>query len=227
MKTFIIAALLLPLASAQITIKLTPEPMVVPASQLSNAKDLGRWVVQGCNDGSVPATLTVERLSIFAPNIRFIDDADAALVLNNHAQHGPWNVLQRVTNIGSPISAFALEHFGAVSPAMAIGIGMLGQFLPILKNLSETNSETAAPLLVTMQWPVTLQPGACFTDHKFAAKMRNPVPVVLSIPVNGPPLPSPLVPKTFYAPAAISPASDFWHGLADEGQFSLPKDWLL
>src|SRR5947208_2245942 len=65
---------------AQVRVKFTPEPMAVPGAAMSEARNMGRWIVEMCNDGPAPVSLPWERISMVT-DVRFIDPDDAMMVL--------------------------------------------------------------------------------------------------------------------------------------------------
>ena len=162
-------------AFAQVNLRFTPEPMAVPAAVLANAKDMGRWTIVGCNDGPMAVSIASERIDMAAGPIRLIDWNDALLVLNAHVRRSTASVILQIVGVAGQAAAIATSMTGAIkNPTATSVLGVGSGLLPELANLVRPQVPSAVPLQSPLKYPVTLQPGACFTDFRFAAKMRNP-----------------------------------------------------
>lgn len=170
----VLLALSAPPARAQVNLRFTPEPMAVPTAQIANARDLGRWVIEGCNDGAAVATIAAERLDMAAGSIRFVDSDDSLLVLTAHTRRGFWGVMAHWGPIVGMAAAAGLNLGGVIKGPAAIALSAGSSVLPTVSTIAQGEVPSVAPLVSSMKYPITLMPGACFTDHKFAAKVKDP-----------------------------------------------------
>lgn len=169
--------------SAQVTIRLTPEPMLVPVAAVPNARDLGRWIVEGCNFGALPVSLPWEQVSMAAPpSLRLIDTEDAALVLQSRQKRSMPAVIVTVAGIGAQAAAIGLGLASKANAQWAAGLSIGSTVLPAIGTVAQGQVPSISPLLSTLKYPVYLPPGGCFTDHRFAAKVTNPQVMVFQIP---------------------------------------------
>ncbi|GEM_PF-4505785 len=167
---------------AQVTIKFTPESKAVPAAVVANARSLTRYQADFCNVGTQPAVLTPQAISLAAPTIPLIDSYDAAMVLNGDVSKTFWSQLEHYASIGSQVAALALAVKGG-SSAWSTGLAVGGSLLPGVVTIARGQVPSASALLVQLQYPLTLPPGACNTDHFFASRSRKgaAAPVVVTI----------------------------------------------
>ncbi len=170
------------LSHAQVSLRFTPEPMAVPVAQIAGARDLGRWLIEGCNDGAGPVTLPVERLSMAAGEIRFVDADDAVLVLTARAKRGFWGQVAHWGPIIGQGVAAGLGVSGITTSAATVAISGGAQLIPALTRIAQGEVPSVVPLVSTLKYPISLPPGGCFSDHRFAAKMARPGVVVARIP---------------------------------------------
>jgi len=166
---------------AQTTVKFSPEPMAVPTAQIANARQLGRWLVEACNDGTAPVTMTAQRLSMAAPAIAFIDPDDALLVLTTAAKRSFWGSVAHYAQIGGSLAAVGLA-LAKGNADLTTGIGVGSSLLPGIVQLAQGQTPAVTPLVSTVKYPVTLSPGGCMDDHFFAAKLKNPAPLIVKLP---------------------------------------------
>lgn len=181
----VLAATSVASAQNQVDVRFTPEPMAVPASVLAKAKDMGRWKVEAClaATATVARTIPMERMSMVSGNIAFIDPDDALMVLNSNARR---STASRITTIlswtgrGTAIAlALASRSNSSWSTGIGVGAGLAPDIMAIIQN--GITPPSIVPLVSAVKWPITLEPGACMTDHWFAAKMRMPKPVMAVI----------------------------------------------
>jgi len=181
----------LPLYS-QVVLKFTPEPMAVPTAAISNAKDMGRFLVEGCNNGPVAISLPWERISMVS-TIRFIDQDDALLVLTSNQAKTPAAKIVKTATLLSQALAIALAIASKANFSWSAGLAIGSSVAPAIIQTAEGRVPSIAPLTSGLKYPVDLMPGACFTDHRFAAKTAKvavttavipavPVPVAMSAP---------------------------------------------
>lgn len=210
MRVLAVLVLAAPL-SAQVSVRFVPEPMIVPTSVLSNAKDLGRWKISACNDGPLAVTIPWERIDQASGDIRFIDPDDAMIVLVGHqkrtaaAQAVRWgSILASGLSIGLAIASKANLRW---STALSIGASVA----PAAVQVAQGQIPSIAPLDTGIKYPVTLEPGACITDKRFAAKMKNAHVVTATIqPLGSVPAmpPAPIRPSN--ARYELSAVVDLW-----------------
>lgn len=200
MKKLAIFALLSASAGAQVIVRFTPEPMAVPASQIATARDLGRWTVVGCNDGPATVSIPSERIDLAAGNIRLIDADDALLVLTAAQKR---TVAATVAKYGTTVAQIVALGLAVASRAnfpTSAALSLGGAFLPQLAGLAQAQVPSVAPLTSSVKYPVTLEPGGCFTDHRFAGKMKSPQIVTSRIVLPGAPTPIPQTSARFEIP---------------------------
>ena len=177
-----ITLVLICFCGAQVTLRFTPEPMAVPTSIVSNARSMGWWGVEGCNDGTTPISVAYERISMASGPIRWIAYDDAVRVLNTQQSKGFWPQFLRYASLAGQGVAIGVSAAGVIKNAAATtAIGVGSAMLPAIINLARTQQPAAVTLPTPLKYPVTLSPvgqaGACFSDYRFAAKMKNPVVV--------------------------------------------------
>jgi len=171
----IAVALAAPALRAQVNLRFTPEPMAVPASVLANARDMGRWTVQGCNDGQAAVTLSSERVDLAAGPLRLIDQGDAMLVLNGHVKRSAAATLLHVLSLAGQGVAIGLSVEGTINnPVASAAMGVGSALIPQITTIVQGEVPSAVPLQSPLKFPLTLQPGQCFTDFRFAARQKNP-----------------------------------------------------
>ena len=161
-------------APAQVHLKFTPEPMAVPVAVMASARDMGRWLVEGCNDGTAPVTMTSERLSMASP-IAWIDEGDALLVLTGHQKRSAAATIVKILQYAGEGAAIALAVASRSNYAWSTGLSIGSGVLPQVVQIVQGEVPSITPLMSGMKYPVTLAPGGCFTDHRFAAKVKKPV----------------------------------------------------
>ena len=170
----LIFALVIPLWS-QVSIRFTPEPMVVPTSVVSNARSMGWWEVEGCNDGAASANVAYERISMASGTIRWIAYDDAVRVLNTQQSKGFWPQFLRYASLAGQGVAIGVSAAGVIKNAAATtAIGVGSAMLPSIISLARTQQPAAVTLPAPLKYPIILPPGACFSDYRFAAKMKSP-----------------------------------------------------
>jgi len=156
--------------AAQVNVRFTPEPMAIPTAQLGGAHELGRWLIEACNDGAAPVTLTPERIDMAAGPIEFIDADDTLIALTSAQRRSAASTVARVAGIlgeSAAIGAAIAKTNPIVSTFVAVGSASVPQMVTIAKG----QIPAITPLISEVKYPVTLPPGGCFTDHRFAAKM--------------------------------------------------------
>jgi len=159
-------------AHAQVHIRFTPEPMAVPTAALARAKDLGRWQIEACNDGAQSITITSERLDMAAGPIRFIDAEDTLLVLTSAQQRSTAGTLAKIGSILGETAAIGAA-FARVNPLVSTAVALGSAAAPQLVTIAKGQIPTITPLLTSTKYPLILAPGQCFTDHRFAGKMKD------------------------------------------------------
>lgn len=202
MKHLAILAFLSASAGAQVTVRFTPEPMVVPASQLATARDLGRWTVIACNDGPATVSLPSERIDLAAGNIRLIDADDALLVLTAAQKRTVAATVAKYGTTAAQIVALGLAVASRANLPTSAALSLGSAFLPQLAGIAQDQVPSVAPLTSSVKYPVVLEPGGCFTDHRFAGKMKSPQIVIARIVLPAFPVASVTVPAPTPHPTA-------------------------
>lgn len=183
-------------AHAQIIVRFSPEPMAVPAAVIANAKQLGRWQVDMCNNGSTPVTIPIQRVMMASGNIPLIDPADSTLVLAaNVRRSGPARAMRVLSwglvGVGVATTLIAMRNSGDSTAELmsqvkwlkiGAGVSAAGTVIPPIMDAVKAEVPSATPLLSTLRWPLQLGPGGCETDHLFAGKMRSPKPLTVTLP---------------------------------------------
>ena len=159
---------------AQVHLKFSPEPMAVATSQLAGARDMGRWLIEGCNDGAAPVTLTSERVSM-ASAMAWIDADDALMVLVAHQKRSAAAWVLKILQYAGQGAAIALAVASKSNYAWSTGLSIGSGVLPQITQIVQGEVPSVTPLLSGVKYPLTLGPGGCFTDHRFAGKMKKPV----------------------------------------------------
>lgn len=168
-------------ACAQVSVRYSPEPMAVPAAVLANAKQMGRWQVDLCNDGLNPVMLPIQRVMMAAGPISLIDPADALLVLTANVRRSPSSRIVTILRYAGAGVSIGLAVASRANVAWSAGIGVASSVLPDVITVAQGAVPSAVPLVSTVKWPLLLASGECATDHMFAAKMRNPKPLTTVI----------------------------------------------
>src|SRR5215510_1605975 len=114
---------------AQVKVKFTPEPMSVPTAALSDARSMGRWIVEMCNDGPAPVSLPWERISM-ATDIRFIDPDDAALVLLADQRRSVPGAIVRFGSLAGQGAALGLTIASRANALLAAALTVGSTLLP-------------------------------------------------------------------------------------------------
>lgn len=192
------ALLLLPLVvSAQVTVKFTPESMAITAGQLKNANAIGRWQQESCLSLTSPIfrDLNNEDFSIAAPTIPFIDWADAVIYLSGAQRKSKaakvvngLAVAAGLTATGAEVSSVigrSVKPTNArVAGGLAIGalvLQLMPVLIPSISGAAQSQVPQLGPLVSPVKYPYRLQPGGCFTDHRYAGKVPKPEIVVVVI----------------------------------------------
>lgn len=160
-------------AHAQVEVLFTPEPMAVPTAVLANAKGLGRWKISFCNNGSSRVLIPIERIDMASGPISLVDADDAMLVLSAAQKRSFAQKLVTGTSIAGEAAALALAIASKANAGWATGIGLGAGLLPGVSKIAMGQVPSYAPLISSAKYPVSLDPGQCFTDHRFAAKMKQ------------------------------------------------------
>ncbi len=181
------ACLALSLASAahaQVKVKLTPEPMSVPTAALYEARNMGRWIVEMCNDGTEPVSLPWERISM-ATDLRFIDPDDAVLVLLADQRRSIPGAIVRFGSLAGQGAALGLTVASRANALLAAGLTVGSTLLPGVVKIAAGEVQPIAPLTSGLKYPVLLAAGACATDHRFAAKVKSARVVTVEVNLPG------------------------------------------
>ena len=179
-----LALVLADAGQAQVKVKFTPEPMSVPTAALSDARSLGRWIVEVCNDGPAPVSLPWERISM-ATEIRFIDPDDAQLVLLAAQRKTVAGAIMRFGALAGQGAALGLTVASRANALLAAGLTVGSTLLPGVVRVAAGEVPPIAPLISGLKYPIALAAGACATDHRFAAKMRSARVVTAIVNVPG------------------------------------------
>ncbi len=120
----------------------------------------------------------MEKVSMASGAIAFIDPEDALLVLTGNVQRSTYSKVMRGIQVAGGALAIGLSVASRANTSWATGISVGSAFFPSIAQLISGSIQVPSiiPLTSTVKWPVTLAPGACLTDHWFAAKMKNPHP---------------------------------------------------
>jgi len=169
---------------AQVKVKLTPEPMSVPAAAPYDARDMGRWIVEMCNDGPAPVSLAWERISM-ATEIRFIDPDDAVLVLLANQRRSVPGTIVRFGSLAGQGAALGLAVASRANALLAAGLTVGSTLLPGIVKIAAGEVQPITPLTTGLKYPVVLAAGGCATDHRFAAKTRSAHVVTVEVNVPG------------------------------------------
>jgi hypothetical protein len=182
-------ALVLPCAAhAQVKVKFTPEPMSVPTAALYDARNMGRWIVEMCNDGPAAVSLAWERISM-ATDIRFIDPDDATLVLLADQRRSVPGAIVRFGSLAGQGAALGLTVASRANALLAAGLTIGSTLLPGAVKIAAGEVQPIAPLTSGLKYPVVLAAGGCATDHHFAAKLKSAqvITVEVNLPGSMPP----------------------------------------
>lgn len=174
MKAAVIVAFSVLPVFGQVQVRFTPEPMAVPTAVIANARSLGRWQIELCNDGPTLVVLSWERLSMAAGNLRLLNPDEALLVLTASVRRSPASRILTVLTWAGRGAAVGLAIASKSNINWAAGIGVGSSALPEVIEWVRGEVPSAAPLISKVQWPVALPPGGCLTDFRFAAKMHRP-----------------------------------------------------
>jgi hypothetical protein len=178
MRDSIAVGLLVSLSAFGQIIKLqaTPEPMAVTSSL--KLKSIGRWKVDGCvSTAATDFSLPIQRVTMAFPQVAFLSPADANTVLTTQQSRSFWSVFLVALSWAGKGGSIALAVISKSNIAWSTGIGIGFSALPEIVRLAQGQVPSVAPFLSTLEWPLKLAPGDCFTEHLFAAKMKNPQPV--------------------------------------------------
>lgn len=167
--------------------------MVISSSQLKTLTGIGRWQIEGCLAPTAAAlNIEAEMLSIWAPEISFIDWADATLYLTGmQSRSTPAKILTGlgvVAGIGGTvmeISAIAGQNFKPGNARVAVGLALgslVLQLLPGVTKSFQNQVPQVTALISPVKYPILIAPGHCFTDHRYAAKMPSPKTLIVNIP---------------------------------------------
>jgi hypothetical protein len=202
-------------APAQISVKLTPEPIILSSIA---ARDMGRWTVEACNDGSMPQSVSRERLSIAGGSgIRMIDDATATSIMTTETDKSFTSQLVKALGYAGQGLSVALALASKANGRWAAGLAVGSSVLPAVVATAKGYVPAAAITTSTVKYPVTLAPGACMTDHVWAAKVRKAVVIEASVPVAG----------TVQVPAAaVSPGAPAKSSRRAPGRIVVDRDAL-
>lgn len=177
---FLIALLALPLA-AQVTVQFSPEPMAVLESV--HVRNVGLWSIRACSDGPA-VTIAEERFYMAAPpQLHLIGSDRARLVIMAGARRSKKAVAAELIGWGL-MGATALTGFGPISatPRVVAGLAMGSGLAGSIKTRLEGAAPDVSPFVAKMlAGPVSIAAGGCETRVVFAAKMKNPQPVTVTI----------------------------------------------
>jgi hypothetical protein len=171
-------------AHGQMKVKFTPEPMSVPTSALYDARSMGRWIVEMCNDGPVPVSLPWERISM-ATDIRFIDPDDAVLVLLADQRRSVPGAIVRFGSLAGQGAALGLTVASRANALLAAGLTVGSTLLPGMVKIAAGEVPPIAPLTSGLKYPVVLAAGGCATDHRFAAKLKSAHVITVDVVLPG------------------------------------------
>src|SRR5579859_4521808 len=119
-RLLVLIAIALP-ARAQIAIKITPEPLALSGVA---ARDMGRWMIEACNDGPEIQSVSRERLSIAAGSkVRMIDDATAASILATETDKTFATRAVKALGVAGQFAALGMALVRNTSWAAGLGIG--------------------------------------------------------------------------------------------------------
>ena len=180
---FLMLLALLPIA-AQVVVQFSPEPMAVLAPY--NVRNVGKWAIAACNDGSAAVTIPPERFRMAAPGIHLLTPGDARTVIAHGLGRSKSAIAVEILSYAAlGVAALAGQEWIVANPAavkgltVGTGIGLsvankLRGRLPILTNLFEGE----------LRDPETLPPGGCMTRIAFAGKVKTARTITARIEVH-------------------------------------------
>src|SRR5262249_36167708 len=123
-----------------------------------------------------PTTVSIpsERIDLAAGNIRLIDTDDALLVLTAAQKRTVAATVAKYGTTAAQIVALGLAVASRANLPTSTALSPGTTVLPPVANLAQARVPSVAPLPSGVKYPVVLEPGACFTDPRFAAKMKSP-----------------------------------------------------
>lgn len=174
MKTAILLLILAALASGQVTVIYTPEPMVVLSAL--HFKDLGLWTISACNDSAATVILAPERFQLAAgPRLRIIAPERVQAMLERQRERTPASLVVNLAAGGAFLAA-GLTGFGPIAARKewTAGLAWGGALLTQASGWFKAKVPNLAPYrdsLLTV--PIILGPGQCTTKTVFAAKQAG------------------------------------------------------
>ncbi len=169
---FLLCLLAIP-AFAQITVQVSPEPMVITKT-LYGTTAMGTWSVIACNDTSAVVLLPAERIALAFPQVPIIDPTRALQVLDM-ARGKRWQLrLANYAEIGLSL-ATGLMGAGVITASGKV-ITSLAIAGPVAHSVGDTwrSRYPQFDQSKLLQGMISLAPNACERRTAFSAKIKTP-----------------------------------------------------
>lgn len=171
------------LASAQITVKFTPEPTSVIKANVAGVRGLTRYAVRISNGCTNPETIGgFGTLDTAAATIPFLDISEANQVLQGAAQRSFWGTLTRYTQPSLSTEGAAIGNYVAKgNPKVTAILTAASVVISLVQTLAKTQVPSIAPLENQLPYPLILPPGASALDYQFATKNKKGAPPLVTV----------------------------------------------
>jgi hypothetical protein len=164
-----------------VTILFSPEP--AGAARAIGIRTASLWAVRSCNAGEASITLTPERIFQAAPDVSFLETAEATLILQqSHARNRRVTIARYLE--GAVVLATVLSGGGVVaaSPKVIVSLGLSAtaahQIGDLIQGVAPDLTYLSSRLLAA---PMTLAPGGCETRLALAAVQARAKPISVII----------------------------------------------
>lgn len=173
-------------AAGQVIVSASPQPMLI--TDAIPVKVIGLWDIRVCNDGAEAVKLPAERVYMaIPPEIRLLSASSARIVLATRQAKNKKAIAATLVRYGITIGT-TVTASGIVSASKTV-IGYLALSGELAR---QTERELSAHIPSVLPFTENLldgivllgpkgAPDACATRTAFAAKMRNPNPVSVTI----------------------------------------------
>jgi hypothetical protein len=180
MKTILSLILATAALSAQIQVKISPEPLITITDVLADARGMQRYSILMCNVGTAPRLVAWGTVAM-STTVPFIPIGDATQVLTTAAARSTSATILHWASVGAQLAAIGMAATKGISSsngeAWTLGLGIGGTYLPQIAGVIAGTPPTATPLLNQLQYPVTLQPvsvtGQCLQDYEFTPSFQS------------------------------------------------------
>jgi hypothetical protein len=166
----------------QVSVFASPQPMLVTDS--IPVKIIGLWDIRACNDSTQPLKLPAERIYIALPQIRLLSASSARIVLSTRQSKNKKAIAAMLIRYGLTIGT-SVTAFGPVAASRTVvgALALSGELARSTERELESRIPSIMPFTENLlDGTIALDPKACASRIAFAAKMKNPQPVNISIP---------------------------------------------